>query len=126
LSVPRSDPDLEHTWALLEIFAPEIEAMAELSREHGLDLRSTSKSSAVHKIFKSIYAKATRGREPEIPDRPEFVTYRPPAGVRRPRNEAAAEWFDRVVDRPIPVPSEGKPRPIVPKATFSLGGLALG
>ncbi|MBV8266646.1 MAG: hypothetical protein JO252_10000 [Planctomycetaceae bacterium] len=116
--------DLEHTWAVLEAFAPEIEALALLSAEHGVDLRSTSKPGVVETIFLGAYKAAHAGREPPRADVPLEVVYRPPAGVRRPRTAAAAAWFDAVAGRPLRVAwGDSKPEVAVPPAAFALGGL---
>jgi hypothetical protein len=117
--------DLEHTWAVLEHYAPELEGMRILSDEFGIDLRSTAKSSSLKKIFKKLYEDAHDGESPPIPPRPEFVTYRPVAGVRRPRTPAGADWYDRVADVPIPVPPEGEILGNYPFARFDVGSITL-
>ena len=99
--------------------------MAALSDEHGLDLRSTSKSASVGRIFRKLYAAANDGHEPAVPERPAEVVFRPPSGVTRPSTQAAAEWFDRVANRSSRVPTMGKPRPDVPNAVFAIGTLRI-
>ncbi|MBV8228783.1 MAG: hypothetical protein JO329_02250, partial [Planctomycetaceae bacterium] len=119
---PYNANDLAITRAIFEVYVPELRAMTALSNEHALDLRSVSKSAAVGRIFEKIYRDAY-GRDPDVPERPAEVVYRPVAGVRRPTTPAGAAWFDLVADRPIRVPSRGKPKPEVPSATFDVGPL---
>jgi len=115
--------DLGHTWALLEYFLPELEGQAALSAEYGIDLRSATKAGTVKLIFRKLYRDANNGREPPLPERPVEVIYRPPSGVVRPRSPGAAEWYDLIVNRPFPVPSDGPPRPVVPNPSFDIGGV---
>jgi hypothetical protein len=117
--------DLGHTWALLERFAPELQALAALAEEQGQDLRSTPTPRVVEQVFLDAY-KRQRGLEPLLPETPLEVIYRPLPGVRRPRTPEAAAWYDRVVDSPLPVIRRGeRPRPDVPAARFAIGRLEL-
>jgi hypothetical protein len=115
--------DLDHTWALLDRFGPELEALAALSEEQGQDLRSVPTPRVVERVFLNAY-KRERGVEPTKPETPHEVIYRGVAGVRRPRTPEAAEWYDRVVDRPIPlVGQDDRRRADVPRAQFTIGRL---
>jgi hypothetical protein len=55
--------DLEHTRALLERLVPELSALAELSREFGLDLMNVSNPQVVERVFLAEYNKV-HGRDP--------------------------------------------------------------
>ncbi|MBV8076674.1 MAG: hypothetical protein JO284_09765 [Planctomycetaceae bacterium] len=118
--------DLSHTWAVLEVFAPELEALASLSTEHGIDLRSTSNAQVVERIFVAAYRDAHGGQEPPRADLPLEVGYRPPAGVLRPRTPAASEWFDRLTGTTHRVTWDGdKPTIDLPTPRFTVGGLTV-
>jgi DNA polymerase elongation subunit (family B) len=115
--------DLAHTWALLERFAPELEALSAVSAEQGFDLRSTATPRVVERVFASSF-KRQRGREPILPEPPVEVLYRGAPGVRRPRTPEAAAWYDRVVGIPLPLVGEDDHRhPEVPRAQFTIGKL---
>ena len=81
--------DLEHTWAVLEVFAPEIEALALLSAEHGIDLRSTRKPGVVETIFLGAVqgraTGATSRRKRMSPSRSSTGPRRESGGPGRPR-----------------------------------------
>lgn len=118
--------DLGHTWALLERFAPELQALASLSEKQGRDLRSTPTPRVVEHVFLDAFAREQHGAGPIRPETPQEVIYRPVAGVVRPRTPAAGEWFDRVANRPLPVEiTKAKPKAIVPETRFEIGGLPL-
>jgi DNA polymerase len=117
--------DLEHTWAVLEKFAPELSAIASLSTQFNLDLRSISTPQIVERVFVQAYEKK-HGRKPGSASMWNQVQYRPVAGVKRPRNMAAAEWFDKLVNHPIPLVRYGeKSKPNVPSGEFQIGNLTL-
>lgn len=118
--------DLGHTWALLERFSPELQALAALSEEQGRDLRSTPSPKVVEYVFLGAYGRERHGAEPIVPETPREVIYRPVAGVRRPRTPEAASWYDRVANRPLPVEDgQGSPKAVVPEACFEIGSLRL-
>jgi AAA domain/DNA polymerase family B len=115
--------DLGHTWALLEQLAPELESLAALSRDQKQDLRSVSTPQVVERVFIGAYHKQ-HGRDPARIDPPHEVSYRPVAGVTRPRTKEASDWFDLVVNEPIPMVPRGEHTvPNVPTAKFSIGHL---
>jgi P4 family phage/plasmid primase-like protien len=115
--------DLVHTWALLEQLAPELEALAALSRDQKQDLRSVSTPQVVERIFIAAYHKQ-HGCDPDRIQAPGSLRYRPVEGAVRPRTKAAAGWFDLVVNEPIAmVPRSGHTVPNVPTAKFSIGRL---
>jgi hypothetical protein len=94
--------DLDHTRALLVIFAPELKALAALSEEQGQDLRSQPSPRVVERVFLSAY-RQQRGLDPIRPETPHEVLYRALLGVRRPVTPEAAAWYDRVVGVPLPM-----------------------
>lgn len=117
--------DLGHTWALLEWFAPELQALAALSEDLGQDLRSTPTPRVVESVFLDAYRRE-RGSEPALPEPPREVLYRPVEGVVRPRTPAAAAWYDKVVGPPLPVVASGERRAVaVPRAHFTVGRLEI-
>jgi hypothetical protein len=118
--------DLGHTWVLVKWFAPELQALASLSEEQERDLRSTPTPRVVEHVFLNTFARERHGAKPINPETPQEVIYRPVDGVVRPRTPAAAAWFDRVANRPLPVETvEDKPKAIVPETRFEIGGLPL-
>jgi hypothetical protein len=115
--------DLAHTWALLERFAPELKSLASLSTELSQDLRNISTPQVVERVFLAAYRKEHRV-DPIRPVPPPEVIYRVKEGVRRPQTEAAAAWFDQVVNRPLPmVPRGDQLKPQVPAGKFTISGL---
>jgi hypothetical protein len=112
--------DLLHTWALLERLALELQALASLSKEQAQDLRSISTPQVVERVFLKAY-RDSHGRDPvRVGERSE-VHYRPVEGVIRPRTWDAADWFDRIVNSPIPMIARGdRSKPAVPPATFTI------
>jgi hypothetical protein len=117
--------DLGHTWALLERFAPELAALAALSEEQDQDLRSISTPQVVERVFKTAYHRQN-GIDPDRPEKPPFVVYRPVSGVVRPQTAEAAAWHDQVVDHPLPLFTRNdRHSVIVPKAQFAVGKLTL-
>jgi hypothetical protein len=117
--------DLGHTWALLERFAPELEALAALSDEQGLDLRSTPTPKVAETVFLNAYRARNYGRNPVTPEVPPEVLYRPVRGVGRPQTPAASAWYDRVCGVPLAMVERGVPKVVVPRATFTVGGVTL-
>jgi len=117
--------DLAHTWALLQRLAPELQALSALSLEQGQDLRSVSTPQVVERVF----LKAYRGSHDHDPIRVgewREVRYRPVEGVVRPRTWDAADWFDKLVNAPMPmVPRGERMKPLVPTAKFAIGNLVL-
>ncbi|MBV8232950.1 MAG: hypothetical protein JO329_23465 [Planctomycetaceae bacterium] len=117
--------DLENTWAVLEHFTPELGALAALSQDRGLDLRSTPTSQVGETVFEAEYLRE-RGRRPLRPETPPEAVYRPVAGVRRPKTVPGGEWFDRVADVPLPLVRKGEKATIlVPSATFTVDDVTL-
>jgi DNA polymerase family B len=117
--------DLGHTWALLERFTPELQALAAISEEQGQDLRSQPSPRVVEHVFLSAY-REQRGVEPVRPEMPREVLYHPVPGVHRLRTPEARAWSERVVGVPLPMVGEGDRRhPDVPRAQFTIGGLGL-
>jgi hypothetical protein len=117
--------DLGHTWALLEWFAPELQALASLSQELGGDLRSTPTPRVCEVVFLDAY-KRQHGVEPSMPERPLEVAYRPFDGVIRPKTPDAGAWYDKVVEQPLPVVMQGgRPKVQIPQVTFAIGDLML-
>lgn len=118
--------DLEHTWALLERLAPELEALSSLSDEQGVDLRSTPTPRVVESLFLNAYRRKNGGRKPSVPEVPQEILYRPPAGVRRPETPEAGAWFDRITAGPIPVVERaGSVKIEAPAAKFLVGRVNL-
>jgi hypothetical protein len=116
--------DLAHTRAILERFAPELQALAVLSEELGQDLRSTPTPRVVEVVFLDAYRRE-HGVDPPHPEQPERVFYRPIAGVAKPATPAAAAWYARILE-PLPmVGTAGRMRPDVPRAQFPIGRLKL-
>jgi hypothetical protein len=117
--------DLQHTWALLEKLAPELQALAALSTEQKQDLRSVSTPQIVEQVFLKAY-RDEHGRELASVGERREVRYRPVDGVTRPRNPDAADWFDRITNRPIPMVRRGdRSKPEVPPAKFTIGKCVL-
>jgi hypothetical protein len=117
--------DLDHTWALLERFAPELQALASLSLELGRDLRSTPTPQVCEAVFLDAY-KRQHGFEPDVPERPLEVSYRPVHGVILPKTPDAGAWYDKVVEQPLPVVMQGgRPKVQIPQVTFAIGALLL-
>jgi putative DNA primase/helicase len=119
--------DLSHIWALLEWFAPELQALAALSEEVGRDLRSTPTARVCEGIFVDAYRKK-HGKKPVPRPAPTWVRYRGVKGVRRPLSAGAAAWFDKVVGVPIRVIERAgdiKTNEMVPKDRFEVAGLTL-
>ncbi len=118
--------DLGHTWALLQLYAPELQALASLSEELDQDMRSTSSPQLVERTFLEAYRKKHRGNDPARWGVPDAVSYRPVEGVSKPRTPEAAAWFDQITTNPIPIITKGsRPKPDVPAAHFSIGDLKL-
>lgn len=118
--------DLRHTWALLERYAAELQALATLSADVGQDLRSTPTPKVVETVFLRAFQAKNRGRSPIKPELPHEVLYRPVAGVREPRSSGAREWYGKVVNTPLPVVTRGAtPKVEVPKGSFRIGGVQL-
>jgi hypothetical protein len=116
--------DLDTTWAVLERLAPELEALATLSEEYRMDLRSVPTPRVVERVFLAAY----RERHGQDPARiiPHEVRYRPVEGVVRPATPAAAEWFDAITTAAIPMVQAGdRKKPQAPSARFEIGGLTL-
>ena len=114
--------DLEHTWAVLERFAPDLEMMTVLSAELGSDVRSLPES----RLAESYYDREYRTQfqtEPPKPQPVAQVVYEPPACVARPRTEAAGKWFDKVTGDPMAIGDRGSVQ--VPRAAFRIGSLRL-
>jgi hypothetical protein len=117
--------DLQHTWALLERLAPELQALAELSREQQQDLRSVPSPQVVERVFLTAYRKQHQ-RPPRTCKSARNVQYQPVQGVVRPRTPNASGWFDRIVNLPIPIASEeARRKPIVPPGRFMVGALLI-
>jgi hypothetical protein len=117
--------DLGHTWALLERLAPELQALAELSREQGQDLRSVSSPQVVSRVFLSAYRDA-HGHDPITTEGWTEVSYHPVPGIVRPHTADAADWFDRITSQPMLMVSRGARRkPNVPNGRFKIGDLTL-
>ncbi|HEV3026489.1 MAG TPA: DNA polymerase domain-containing protein, partial [Planctomycetota bacterium] len=116
--------DLGHTWALLERFAPELQALDVLSAEVEQELRSTPTPRVVEVVFQDAYRRE-HGVDPPRPGRPRELVYRPVAGVVKPRTPEAAEWYDRITQPILMVGTEERMKPDVPKAQFSIGRLRL-
>ena len=113
--------DLDHTWALLERFSPEFQALATLSEELGRDLRSTPTPRVCELVFLDAYRKV-HGVEPRLPEPPREVLYRPVPGVVRPRTPEAAAWFDQITNRTLLVVARGERLKVeVQHATFAIG-----
>jgi hypothetical protein len=118
--------DLEHTWALLQLFTPELQALVSLSDELAQDMRSTSSPQLVERVFLQAYRRQHRGSDPIRPMTPDTVCYRPVEGVKKPWTPEAAAWFLEITTNPIPVVVVGnRPKPSVPSAHFSIGDLKL-
>ena len=96
--------DVAHTWALLERFSPELQALATLSQELSRDLRSTPTPRVCELVFLDAYRRM-HGVEPKLPEPPREVLYRP---VPR-RLQADEAW------RPLPgsIRSPNQPLPVV-------------
>ena len=76
-------------------------------------------------VFIDAYRRK-RGVRPTTPQPPQEVVYHAVPGVVRPRTEAGAEWYDRVVDRPLDVVLKTSKLEVdVPKACFQIGGLTV-
>ena len=117
--------DLGHTWDLLRRFAPELQALAALSEKQGRDFRSTPTPRVVEVVFLDAYRRE-HGDEPRRHAVPSEVTYRPVQGVVRPSTPAAAEWFDQITSRSIPIVSVGERQRVeVRRDQFSVGNLKL-
>lgn len=117
--------DLEHTWAILENVAPDLQALAALSEELGQDLRSTPTPRVVEQVFLDAYRRKRHG-DPARPEPPHEVLYRPVAGVVEPRTPEAAEWYRKVAGRPLRMVPRGEGVvPEVPSARFAIGNLRL-
>jgi P4 family phage/plasmid primase-like protien len=117
--------DLEHTWALLERLAPELSALASISSEFDQDLRSVSNPQVVERVFAAEYRRA-HGSDPVLVGGWTEVRYKPVDGVQRPRTSDAADWFDKIVNEPIPMVTRGdRSVPSVPAAKFDIGRIKL-
>ena len=117
--------DLAHTWALVQRLAPELQALAALSLEQGQDLRSVSTPQVVERVFLKAYRDA-HDHDPIKVGEWREVRYRPVQGVVRPRTWDPADWFDKLVNAPMPmVPRRDRMKPQVPTAKFTIGNLVL-
>jgi hypothetical protein len=127
--------DLISTYEILKRFAPELAALTVLSNELGGDLRSTPSPQVVEKFFLKSHREAY-GTTPARIETPASIRYEPPRRialdgysdlVKRPRNKAAREWFDRVTKEPIRLTetNSGLSWSQAPKATFKLGKLTV-
>ena len=117
--------DLAHTWTLLQRLAPELQALTSLSLEQGQDLRSVSTPQVVERVFLKAY-RDSHDHDPIKGDECREVRYRPVQGVVRPRTWGAADWFDKLVNAPMPmVPRGERMKPQVPIAKFTVGNLVL-
>lgn len=118
--------DLSHTMALLERFAPELQALAALSEEQGQDLRSVPTPRVVESVFLDAFRRA-RGTDPARPEVPGEVVYRGVPGVVEPRTPGAAAWYREVVGRPLAVvrDGEGRAEVAVPNRRFEIGRLGV-
>jgi hypothetical protein len=112
---------LGHTWDLLERLTPELQALAVLSSEQQVDLRSTPSPRVVERVFLNAYG-ARHGNDPRKPPDPDAVRFAAQGGVVRPTTPAAAEWFDRVTSEQLPVVNGS---PVVPKMRFPIGRLTV-
>jgi hypothetical protein len=119
--------DLLSTYEILRRFAPELCALARLSNELGDDLRSIPSPQVVERFFVESY-KAANGAEPKSIETPSSVRYRAPKSVKRPKTEAAREWFEKITTEPLRI-AERESGAITwhnpPKATFDLGRLSV-
>jgi hypothetical protein len=117
--------DLEHTWALLEFFAPELEALGALSSDLGRDLRSVPTPRVVETVFIDVY-RNEHGTEPTRPETPHEVVYRPVAGVREPRTAGAREWHRKIANTPLRLIPHGEHNTVdVPTGRFEINGVLL-
>ena len=118
--------DLEHTWAVLEVFEEELASMAALSLEYGIDLRNTPKQHLLEKLVAKAYQDATDGQDPPRPDDPKTFCYQPPSGVIRPSGAEAAAWYDSIVGVEFPVHETKKGlKAALPSPVITAGSLRL-
>ena len=121
--------DLHDTQDLLDYFSPELQAIAVLSQRYNMDLRSVHQAGIASQILCTTYRRK-HGQDPIRRVPPTSVRYTPPSEVRRPRNPAAAAWYDRLTSESFPmvVPKGAThPRPVVPESPepIEIGGARL-
>lgn len=118
--------DLAHTYNLCRYYGPELASLGEISNELQMDVRSLPSPRVGEQVMLEAYYKE-RGVYPTKPELPTNAVYFPREGVRRPRTEQAAKWYDEVVGKthPITYISLGRRRKKVlkfPSATVEIAG----